>query len=94
MNEQATIAPTISAPRTAALTASARIEQQFPSTPEGQLMRAVLKTSVSDLFDSDHSADARRHLQGPIAEAKILGIDPEWIRQQLRDAGVDLEGGE
>lgn len=77
--------------RPAAFAVASKVGQQFPASPEGQLMRAIFRTSVDDLFNDHHRASACRHLQGRIFEAEICGIDADWIRKQFRDAGISLD---
>lgn len=77
--------------RDAALAVATKVGFQFPDTAEGRLMRSVFVTSVNDLFLKDHRRSACQHLQGRIFEAEVCGIDADWIRKQLRDAGVTIE---
>lgn len=77
--------------REAALAVAEKVGFQFPDSPQGQLMKSVFQTTVSDLFLNAHRRSACLHLQGRIFEAEVCGIDAEWIRKQLREAGVTIE---
>ena len=82
--------------RQKAMAVASKIGHQFPATPEGKLMHAVVKQAIADLFDvSDQSVFVRRkaadYLLGDIYSAEICGVDSSWIRGQLKKAGVDLE---
>lgn len=74
-----------------------KIRCQFPDTPEGRLMLAVINCALSDLLSNRTGLEVERnrrnaahYLAGNIWHAYISGIDAEWIHLQLRRAGVVL----
>lgn len=73
-----------------------KIGCQFPHTPEARLMLSVINIALSDLITNRRGVeieryreDARRYLSGDMWHALVCGVDPEWIRLQLRIAGID-----
>jgi hypothetical protein len=75
-----------------------KIGCQFPDTPEGRLMLSVINIALSDLITNRrgteverYRVDARRYLSGEMWHALVSGVDPEWIRLQLRIAGFDFK---
>lgn len=72
---------------------SARIAFQFPSTPEANVLLEVVQQAVRDAFgyDDRHRDGALRYLRRTIVHAEICGVDSEWIRRQIRTAGLCLE---
>lgn len=75
-----------------------KIGCQFPDTPEGRLMLSVINIALSDLITNRggteverYRADARRYLSGEMWHALVCGVDPEWVRLQLRIAGFDYK---
>lgn len=74
-----------------------KISCQFPDTPEGRLMCAVINIALSDLITNrrGHDVDinrnnAKRYLNGDMWHALVCGVDPDWIRLQLKIAGFDF----
>jgi hypothetical protein len=75
-----------------------KIGCQFPDTPEGRLMLSVINIALSDLITNRGGIeaerfreDARRYLSGDMWHALLCGVDPEWIRLQLRIAGFEYK---
>lgn len=71
---------------------------QFPTCGEGQLMCAVINVALTDLITNRQGAEieryrenAARYLRGEMWHALVAGVDPEWIRLQLRIAGFDIK---
>jgi len=76
-----------------------KISCQFPDTAEGRLMLAVVNIALSDLITNRRGTEieryrenAARYLSGDIWHALVAGVDPEWIRLQLKIAGFDIGG--
>jgi hypothetical protein len=76
-----------------------KIGCQFPDTAEGRLMLAVINVALSDLITNRRGTEieryrenAARYLSGDMWHALVAGVDPEWIRLQLKIAGFDIEG--
>lgn len=70
-----------------------KIEKQFPTSPEALLMLAVVQQAIKDCFGppcyDKHTASA--YLRRPIIEhAELCGVDSEWIRAQIKYAGLNL----
>lgn len=65
-----------------------KIGYQFPATPAGQLMHAVVGVAIADLFRPEVNESAERYLRGSIWHAQISGVDPDWIRSVLMQAGL------
>lgn len=75
-----------------------KISCQFPNTAEGRLMLAVINIALSDLITNRRGTEieryrdnARRYLSGEMWHALVAGVDPEWIRLQLKIAGFHIE---
>jgi len=75
-----------------------KICYQFPACAEGQLMCAVVNVALTDLISNRqgieierHRENAARYLNGEMWHALVAGVDPEWIRLQLRIAGFDIK---
>lgn len=77
--------------RPVALAVARKVGHQFPRTPEGALFHGIFRQALLDLFTPAHRYSACRHLQGRIYEAELCGIDSDWIRLQLKRAGISLE---
>jgi len=72
-----------------------KIGHQFPDKPEARLMLAIFAGALNDLItnQSGYEVEAARrqaaeYLSGDIWHAQICGVDPEWIRYQLKTAGI------
>lgn len=76
--------------RPIAMAVAKKIRNQFPATPEGRLAFAVVHKAIEDLFHPKHRIGASRFLRGSMGWAEIAGVDPEWVRLQLRRAGVSI----
>jgi len=75
-----------------------KIGCQFPNTPEARLMLSIINIALSDLITNRRGTeveryreDARRYLSGDMWHALVCGVDPEWVRLQLRIAGFDYK---
>lgn len=75
-----------------------KIGCQFPDTAEGRLMLAVINIALTDLITNRRGPEmeryrdnAKRYLSGDMWHALVAGVDPEWIRLQLKIAGFDIE---
>ena len=77
--------------RPVALAVARKVGHQFPPTPEGKLFLNILRQAMLDLFLPDHRYSACKHLRGWIYEAEICGVNSDWIRLQLKRAGISLE---
>ena len=80
------------------------ISRQVKDTHENRLMFAVFAQAVLDAVSTDPRADAEGaaiYMEGNMAHLEHLGINQEWARSKLIQAGVRLgsynateEGGE
>ena len=72
--------------RQAVRAALRRIRAQFPATPEGRLMFAVVDKAVWDSLyrHTWYGESAVRYLEQDLSHAELCGVDPEWIRETLR----------
>jgi hypothetical protein len=73
------------------------VRPQFPASPEGQLMAAIVMQAVRDAFCEDfdfkqeharaeherNKISGLRYLVGDMPHATICGVDPDWIRLLL-----------
>ena len=65
--------------------ATKKIGYQFPKTPEGKLMWAVVRQAIEDLYrPQSECTTALLYLKGPMWHAQSCGVDPDWIRLILR----------
>lgn len=76
-----------------------KIRCQFPDTPEARLMLAVINIALVDLISNRRGTEiernrdnAARYLSGEMWHALVAGVDPEWIRLQLKTAGFNIQG--
>lgn len=76
-----------------------KIGYQFPNCPEGRLMLGIVAVALNDLITNRQGGEhevyrerAARYLQGDMWHALVAGVDPEWIRAQLKIAGIDIYG--
>ena len=67
-----------------------KISYQFPDSPEGKLWAAVVRQAIQDLYGRTKTAskDAVRYLSDRIMAAELCGVDSEWIRSQVKKAGL------
>lgn len=72
-----------------------KIGCQFPDNAEARMMLAIFAGALNDLITNRTGFEveaARRqaaeYLAGSIWHAQICGVDPEWIRYQLKTAGI------
>lgn len=63
---------------------AAKIQPQFPATPEGQLMFAVVRQALVDALGAEHDPTATHYLLGSIPHAALCGVDSDWIRSVMR----------
>jgi hypothetical protein len=74
-----------------ALTAvAAKIRLQMPDTVDGDLMAAVIARAIADLLLSNKylHAVAVTYLSGRIDAAEVCGLDSDWIRRIVAEAGI------
>ena len=78
------------------------LKPQFPSSPEGQLMAAIVMQAIRDAFSDefdfkhDHTraeherakVSGLRYLVGDMPHAVICGVDPSWILRKLFKFGL------
>ena len=57
-------------------------------------MFAILAMAITDLFYATKRTRACLHLQGFMFEAALCAVDQDWIRLQLRKAGVSIDESE
>jgi len=72
-----------------------KIGHQFPDKPEARLMLAIFASALNDLITNQRGFEAEaarrkaaEYLMGNIWHAQICGVDPDWIRYQLKTAGI------
>lgn len=73
-----------------AMAVAKKIRHQFPTTPEGRLAFAVVSKAIEDLSSRRNRVDASRFLRGDMGWAQLAGVDPDWVRLQLRRAGISI----
>lgn len=66
--------------------ALAKIKKQFPR--EGAMFYSVLERTVMDLFLDDWRGPATAYLNGGMWHVQMCGVDPDWVRDQLKKANV------
>lgn len=63
-----------------------RIGSQVPTTtPEAQLMFAIVCSAILDLSEENHRESAKQYLKGEMIHAQMIGLDPDWIRSTLKE---------
>jgi hypothetical protein len=77
-----------------------KLRLQFPATPEGRLMHQVVALAISDLVPGinkhtlrpsrQDTESARDYLRGEIFHAAAAGVDPDYVRYTLFQAGVEF----
>lgn len=67
-----------------------KIGYQFPGSPGGKLMFAIVRQSIIDLNSKSYHNGAAHFLAGEMSPALLCGVDPEWIRLVLKRAGIKL----
>lgn len=61
------------------------IKREFPTSPEGQLMFAVLRHTILDLALKDNAKnreailDAQLYFKMDMFHCHLCGVDPDWI---------------
>jgi len=82
--------------KTRSLIAIQKIGSQFPPTPEGRLLAAVLTHTVRDLASPSapkiEKKAARFCLLGKIWFCEVAGVDSDWVREVLIREGVVEDG--
>jgi hypothetical protein len=77
-----------------------KIGYQFPKVGEARLMLAIVEGAINDLKNShvmrrkvlcinEVRERAARYLSGSVYHAALCGVDPDWIRRVLGDAGIN-----
>jgi hypothetical protein len=67
-----------------------KIGYQFPTIPEAQLMKEVLRQCLTDL-DSDNRSErdsAIKYLREDLTCCEVCGVDPDWVRSVLAKIGL------
>ena len=63
--------------------------------PEADLMFKVFDQAVRDRFGGNvcpiDKSSAKSYLRGELPHLQILGIDPEYVRDKFRQAGVAID---
>lgn len=62
----------------------------FGDSPEEKLFFKIVAHAIHDLRSSEHHRSAKNYLRGDIVHAQACGVDADWIRRVLKDAGVKL----
>lgn len=76
-----------------AVAALRKIKTQFPKTPQGELMFAIIEMAVKDLTNNtEHRTrirgDAIRYLKGDMVHAQWCDVEPSWVRMVLKKCYV------
>ena len=68
------------------------IKTHYPSNTEAILMFALIQGAVLDLFSGkyDRKENAAFYILGPMKHAQWCGVEPEWIRKQLKKAHIHV----
>lgn len=66
--------------------AMAKIKKQFPE--EGAMFCSVLERTIMDLVLDDWRGPATAYLNGNMWHVQMCGVDPDWVRDQLKKANV------
>ena len=67
-----------------------KIRHQFPKSPEGMLMFAVIATAIRDASGKTGigSKQAISFLSGDMPQAELCGVNSEWITEILIKMGL------
>lgn len=67
-----------------------KIRYQMPDTEEGDVMALVIRQTVKDLYHHREAVRvaAARYLSGHIDAAEVCGVESDWVRRVLKDAGI------
>ena len=63
---------------------------QLVKTPEGKLQKAILSTAIVDLTAKNVHVrnSARIYLNSSMPTVQLAGLEPDYIRRVLRQAGL------
>lgn len=64
-----------------------KVRRQFGQDNESVLMFSVIERAALDLIDDDYRQSAKHYLNSEMYHALMCGIEPGWIRKQLRAIG-------
>jgi len=76
-----------------------KIGPQFPQSPEGRLMLAVVGQAIRDLHGRGRGCELRarrqresaaRYLGGEMPHAEACGVSSHWVRKIMRDVELGL----
>ena len=63
------------------------ILDEFPQSPEGQLMASIIGKCVEDIYYPERRYSevntAIHYLNGDMYHAEMCGVDPDWIRDLI-----------
>ena len=62
---------------------SKKIRPEFPTTPEGKLMFAVVDRALRDAYGCEGRMTGKVYLAGPMPHAEICGVSAAWIRRVI-----------
>jgi len=72
-----------------------KIGSQFKNTPFHELWKNVLFRSIKDIYYSESNSGNECHkktaliwLSGPMVEMVMCGLNPDWIRRVIIEAGL------
>jgi len=65
-----------------------KIGPHFVKSPEGAMWTAALRVALIDLNSRLHRASALKFLNGPMHLMQLAGVDPDWIRDVIKRAGL------
>lgn len=71
------------------------VEKQCPKSPCASLHFAIFAQAVQDAFMSGDGTDfrdkasGRRYLAGDMPHLEQVGIEPDWVKRKIKDAGLD-----
>jgi len=74
--------------RYTAFVAMKKLKHEFPNTGYAMLWYSVLNRTVVDLFNPVRRSSALNYLAGNINAAEICGVDSDYVRRVLIQAGL------
>ena len=70
---------------------NAKLRSQFPDSPDGRFMFAIVERAILDLTVASEREEAYIYITSPeIPHAEICEISSEWIHRLLLKAGLIL----
>lgn len=69
------------------------LQKHIYNTPESRLVLAIFEQAAFDLYDCSEGAtyedilSAKRYIAGDLAQIESIGVDPDFARRLVREAG-------